>query len=373
VHMLDNALKAQTAKSVIVAMFNMLALIAYSVQFVGVKYEHNNTEIVDAVATGEVDGGHVFLRLRAPGFKYVPGQWAYLRAPAISAVSHPFTIVPDTAANHVQFFIKVSGDFTKKLAQACSSERKPLLQLQGPCGSPPSVAKHAQAVVFVLGGVGVTPALSLVPEASKSCKGGARMYWSVRSKELLYRCAPLLEPYLKPELQCIRLTKGGTSSPTQPRLLGSAQATTAHPVDSNRSDKSWPELDAVLDSIMKRDKTQVQSYVQKVKPRLQVRETPEERPAETLPLGASNGRADLGTWLASVAADLSAEGVSEVLLFVCGPTQLVTSVKRATKEVNHIDWQLHVEQFEFLPLPSRGKAKAKPKARPNPDKLPQEP
>merc|ERR1740138_1888039 len=90
VHMLDNAFKAQTAKSVVVAMFNMLALIAYAVQFVGVKYEHNQTEIVDAVAAAEADGGHVFLRLRAPGFKYVPGQWAYLRAPAISAVSHPF-------------------------------------------------------------------------------------------------------------------------------------------------------------------------------------------------------------------------------------------------------------------------------------------
>merc|ERR1712176_199774 len=241
------------------------------------------------------------------------------------------------------------------MGESCLSEHKPLLQLQGPCGSPPSSAKNAHAVVFVIGGVGITPALSLVAEASRTCKNGVRMYWSLRSKELLHRCAPLLEPYLNPELQCIRVTTSGTTAPPRPTLLAHA------PVQPVESTRSWPELDAVLNSIMKRDKAQVQAYVQKVRPNIQLSQIAEAHTNEDYPLGACSGRADVGNWLGSVAADLSAEGVKEILLFVCGPAQLVTTVKRAVKESKAVDWQLHVEQFEFLPLPSFAKSNTRPK------------
>merc|ERR1712151_657743 len=132
--------------------------------------------------------------------------------------------------------------------------------LQGPCGSPPALVKDKHAVVFVVGGVGVTPSLSLVAEASKSCKGAVRMYWSVRSKELLDRCAPILEPYLKPELQCIRLTTSGTSAEPLPTILGQAPRA---PTPSSESQESWPELQAVLGSIMARDKAQMQACIKK--------------------------------------------------------------------------------------------------------------
>merc|ERR1711870_32343 len=108
---------------------------------------------------------------------------------------------------------------TSRLANACALGIKgaPAMWLQGPFGKPPLPgplprstvlpSNEIDAVVFVLGGVGVTPALSLVAEFSKICGDEVRVYWNLRSMELLNRCAPLLAPHLKPELQCIRITK----------------------------------------------------------------------------------------------------------------------------------------------------------------------
>merc|ERR1712066_1002046 len=108
---------------------------------------------------------------------------------------------------------KVSGQFTSQLANACASGTKgaPAMRLQGPFGNPPLPANDIDAVVFVLGGVGVTPALSLVAEASKLCGDQVRVFWNLRSMELLKRSAPILAPHLKPELQCIRITKAPES------------------------------------------------------------------------------------------------------------------------------------------------------------------
>merc|ERR1712151_550661 len=235
----------------------------------------------------EVDCKYVFLRIRAPGFKYAPGQWCRLSIPSLSYTAHPFTIVPDEAEDHVQLFIKGSGMFTNLLCDQ-DIQTIPSISLLGPFGAPPLPADDIQATIFVLGGVGITPALSLVKVASTSCSGRVRVFWGVRSGKLLNQCAPLLEPYLQPEDQCIRLT-------------------------ANLAD----EIESPI----------------------------------ALLLNARRGRANLDTWLASAAVDFVAQGVSSALIFVCGPPQLVVSTKQAISGLQAVKWQLHVEQFEFLSLP----------------------
>merc|ERR1712110_841228 len=84
------------------------------------------------------------------------------------------------------------------------------VSLEGPYGHPAFPTHGVQAAIFVLGGVGVTPGLSLVEEASKQCGGKVRVYWSVRSKGLLEKCAPIFEPFLNPKLHAISLTTGAT-------------------------------------------------------------------------------------------------------------------------------------------------------------------
>merc|ERR1712129_93245 len=96
----------------------------------------------------------------------------------------------------VQFFIKVSGQFTANLAAACKpGGGYPSIRLEGPYGTPPLPAPWASAMVFVIGGVGITPALSLLPKACKSIKM-TPLYWALRSTKLLERCRPLLEDYI---------------------------------------------------------------------------------------------------------------------------------------------------------------------------------
>merc|ERR1712151_593125 len=236
----------------------------------------------------EVDCKYVFLRIRAPGFKYAPGQWCRLSIPSLSYTAHPFTIVPDEAEDHVQLFIKGSGMFTNLLCDQ-DIQTIPSISLLGPFGAPPLPADDIQAAVFVLGGVGITPALSLVKVVSTLCSGRVRIFWGVRSGKLLNRCAPFLEPCLQPEDQCIRLT--------------------ANPAD----DIEFPM---------------------------------------SLPLNAQRGRADLDNWLANTAVDFVAQGVTSALIFVCGPPQLVVSTKQAITGLQAVKWQLHVEQFEFLSSPS---------------------
>merc|ERR1712125_9636 len=74
--------------------------------------------------------------------------------------------------------------------------------------------------------------------------------------------------------------------------------------------------------------------------------------AEGLPLGAEIGREDVDKWISNVASDLVAKGSKRALLFVCGPVELVCAAQRASTSSERaagIAWQLHVEQFQFLP------------------------
>merc|ERR1712039_1167873 len=70
------------------------------------------------------------------------------------------------------------------------------------------------------------------------------------------------------------------------------------------------------------------------------------------PLGAEIGREDVDKWISSVATDLVAKGSKRALLFICGPVELVRAAQRASTSSERaagIAWQLHVEQFQFLP------------------------
>jgi ferredoxin-NADP reductase len=242
--------------------------------------------------------------------------------------------VPDETEEHLQLFTKVSGQFTSRLAKACASVNgPPAMCLQGPFGNPPLRMTDINAVVFVLGGVGVTPALSLVAEASKICGDQVRVYWNLRSMELFKRSAPFLTPYLKPELQCIRVTKA--------------------PESTKASAESIPQVTEQPAPQVSKWACSIRAFGAKMpdsEPPLA--EPPRAQEVERLPLGAEIGREDVDNWISTVASDLVAKETKRALLFVCGPNELVWAAQRAsvsTEQATGIAWQLHVEQFQFLP------------------------
>eukprot|EP00927_Polykrikos_kofoidii_P038424 TRINITY_DN32767_c0_g1_i1.p1 TRINITY_DN32767_c0_g1~~TRINITY_DN32767_c0_g1_i1.p1 ORF type:complete len:493 (-),score=63.94 TRINITY_DN32767_c0_g1_i1:52-1530(-) len=83
-------------------------------------------------------------------------------------------------------------------------------------------------------------------------------------------------------------------------------------------------------------------------------------PAEEIPFDVQMGSVDVNEWLGGVARELACAGVFTALLFVCGPSSLATSAKKAASENGaKVSWKVHVEQFHFVPDMSCKRASAK--------------
>ena len=97
---------------------------------------------------------------------------------------------------------EVTGAFTQSLAARLREGHLERLQisLQGPFGRPRSPRSvEGPPVVYVCGGVGITPCLA---ESKGRSKGRVRLYWAVRSEALLRRVMESLE---LDELSCVKL------------------------------------------------------------------------------------------------------------------------------------------------------------------------
>lgn len=304
-HVLDNCRKG-VWENYLVAGFNVLALAAYLSQMMYVKLWGRTAVVSEANVIDGVGGRYTILRLHVPGLKVAPGQWALLRVPAVASVAHPFTIVPDVDLDHVRFIIKVGGRFTQRLADAVALGQTPAMRLEGPFGRPPLLSMTFDATVFVLGGVGVTPALSLLKEARRTCGDLVRVYWISRSAALLQHCARVLEAHLPPVgSHCIRLSQTSRRAPQLPLAA-------------------------------KMGREDVGEYLT----------------APDLPLAAKMGRKDVGEYLTIIAEELASKGADAVMLFVCGPPALVRATQKAaaSDKVKRygIAWHFHVETFDFL-------------------------
>lgn len=146
-------------------------------------------------------------------------------------VGHQFTIVPGDSAGTIRFIIKASGSYTRRLANADLTGT--VVRVEGPYGAPGAMnALHwASAVAFVVGGVGVTPAIALAPKV-KAHGEAPLLYWAMRSERLFRVCAPMLAPQVDQALSHCQITKAkergsGASSPgnwVAPEGLGPAPA-----------------------------------------------------------------------------------------------------------------------------------------------------
>lgn len=97
------------------------------------------------------------------GFRFQPGQFAWItvRHSPFADAEHPFSI-SSSAENHgkLTFTIKELGDFTRTIKDFQTGEK---VYVDGPFGSF-SVDRHphAKEFVFISGGVGITPVMSML-------------------------------------------------------------------------------------------------------------------------------------------------------------------------------------------------------------------
>lgn len=167
---------------------NLVSLLAWAAQKASVKLGADSAEVLKAeVLDGSEVGCILALKLKTK-LAFGPGQWSQLKQPG-SLAQHPYTAVPTT--DGVEFFIKAEGAWGLSLAKAAKAGLLLSVTLSGPYGKAPN---FLHGVLFVLGGIGVTPGLSMAKEAVAKL-GAARVciFWSCRSRQLIEHLLPLLQ------------------------------------------------------------------------------------------------------------------------------------------------------------------------------------
>ncbi|TDH67128.1 hypothetical protein CCR75_002311 [Bremia lactucae] len=137
------------------------AIILYGMYCAVSNFGRGNASVVSATA---ISNKYVALELRrAPTNKsdFLPGQYVYIKINAIGKEWHPFTICSSPLRNRHSFFLhaKVYGHFTSQMLHLLQMHQLETIEIDGYYGTPIKLFPH---MVFLAGGTGMTPFLSLL-------------------------------------------------------------------------------------------------------------------------------------------------------------------------------------------------------------------
>jgi len=126
--------------------------------------------------------------------KYKPGQLFFICCPKISVFEwHPFNMYSSPFQNQITLYVKVLGDWTKKLYEISKTEKNVKIWLEGPYGSRLlNLDGDDEYQIFLLigGGIGVAPLNSLCNNLIYENLYGRNlgkiiMVWSSRDQKIL--------------------------------------------------------------------------------------------------------------------------------------------------------------------------------------------
>jgi len=130
--------------------------------------------------------------------KYKPGQFAYLSFinSKLSREIHPFTITSHPDENELSFAIKVLGDYTKTLDKLKIND---IARIWGPYGSfANKFLKFNKDAIFIGGGIGIAPFISMIKEANKKPINNRRLSIFYCTK---YKCEACFDNDFKKDAQ----------------------------------------------------------------------------------------------------------------------------------------------------------------------------
>lgn len=113
----------------------------------------------------------------ADSLKYKAGQFAFFTFPSISKKEqHPFTLSSHPHDENLRITVKSLGDYTNDLVSKISINNT--VKVEGPYGKFSSSYSKEKEQVWIAGGIGITPFLSLVKDYYTN---KVTLYWCVNS------------------------------------------------------------------------------------------------------------------------------------------------------------------------------------------------
>ncbi|MCF7929724.1 MAG: ferric reductase-like transmembrane domain-containing protein [Spirochaetales bacterium] len=132
------------------------------------------------------------LRLRLPEqreWDHLPGQFVFLKLETQPGSrrfleAHPFTVSSAPGSEQLELNIARAGDFTNALSSFPSGGSA---LVEGPYGRFSYRIHPAESYLFLAGGIGITPFLSMIRSAAESgSRQPMHLLWSVRNDESLF-------------------------------------------------------------------------------------------------------------------------------------------------------------------------------------------
>ncbi|MCX7934332.1 MAG: ferric reductase-like transmembrane domain-containing protein, partial [Planctomycetota bacterium] len=145
---------------------------------------------IAAVRREAVDVTRIALLAEAGArFSHLPGQFAFfsLRAPGFPAEEHPFTIASaPTPDGGIEIAAKALGDYTKRLPEVQAGWQA---VVDGPYGRFSYLVDNPAALLFIAGGVGITPIMSMLRywRAQGDNRPAMLIYGNRRIETILFR------------------------------------------------------------------------------------------------------------------------------------------------------------------------------------------
>ena len=127
----------------------------------------------------------VVLQPKKAMFPFTPGQFAFITINAAGfRETHPFTISSGAREDRLRFTMKVLGDYTRRVRDTLSAGAD--VDIEGPYGRF-NPLKGPEQQVWVAGGIGITPFLSVLRTMAPGHGRTIRLYYCVRAeKEALF-------------------------------------------------------------------------------------------------------------------------------------------------------------------------------------------
>ena len=164
---------------------SIFAILAYIYRFYKENFDWNFSHIVKNVKTiGEIT--EISMQSKRNNIDFKPGQFAFFafKQAGFSSEDHPFSFTSFPGDKELRIAVKADGDYTEEMKNLKAGAT---VRIEGPFGKfyhNPLVNKDQ---IWIAGGIGITPFLSMLNILENNNEVKVHLYWSVsKTNEAVY-------------------------------------------------------------------------------------------------------------------------------------------------------------------------------------------